>query len=367
MSPITSIKPFYARLGKVGAGYVATAQKGGKTVTFPQKSKTFVFVGDDEQAITEVARVYGGTVEASPQREEEGGSWRVVTKASEIECVLPTDDDRGFDAWFERWGRTKAGANTLLRRCNGTTCLMAVDTQTGELHRDVPCLCDANDLEGADRCRPTTRLNVLIPALAGARGLGVWQVQSRGWGTYRAIAGTLELLRQVGRVAGTPLLLRIEMRQVRTEQDGQAKTFEVPVIELTSRLSFRDAMAARPRMLDLPDAPLPEPDRAAPPLGEIPQPPVQGAATTEPAPAETAGDPSQEPAPPLDGPLNPVTREAAMAGLDAVMARTKKTFQHVRAVARGMFGKALEALTPAEIQAVADEVNAHATSEASKR
>ena len=257
----------YHRLGRVSVGYMAVKMENGEPVrrrdnslvTFPRRSDSFVFHTDDRARADEIARVYGGEVAEAVSSDEEGGTWRVITNAREIECILPATDERGFDDWMETWGR-----GGLIRRCNGSVCLIAVDPETGEIKRDVPCVCDALDLKGDDRCDPTTRLNVLMPGLSEAPGLGIWQVQSRGWATHNAIASAIDLMTQVGVTAGVPIVLRIEQRTMRSEsEDGKAKAHSVPVITLDSRLSFAQVLRQRGEIRGM----LPGPDRDPPPLG----------------------------------------------------------------------------------------------------
>lgn len=268
--PIRTVRVLYPRVGRVSLGYMAVRMnrdgtpfigKGGKPVTYPRRSNTFVFHSDTAARLEEVARVFGGKVEPSLAGDVEGGHFRVITRATQVKCFLPAGDERGFDAWFELWG-----ASGLIRRCDGERCQFAVDLDTGEVKRDIPCVCDALDLEGDDRCSPTTRMNIVIPALGRAPGIGVWQVQSRGWGTHRALASTIDLLNQIGRVAMVPMLMKAEIRQTRVVVEGKARTRDIPIITLEAEASFVEMMAHRHEG-EVPA--LPEPDRNIPPIGAV--------------------------------------------------------------------------------------------------
>lgn len=256
---IETIKASYPRVGKISAGYMAAKQTDDRIVTFPARAETLVFSSDDHDRLELMATRLGGTVTPSPDPEVEA-RWRLMSNATQIEVVLPSDGERGWDAWFEHWGESGC-----LRRCDGKTCLFSIDPHSGERQDNIKCLCAALDLEGEDACKPTSRLNVVIPSLLDIPGVGVWQMQSRGRATYAEIEGTLSLLRQLGGIAGVPLVLRIIIRQ-RRDRGGALRTF--PVLTLSIRDSFEQARkrAQEFRSTVHPEA-LPEPDREARPLG----------------------------------------------------------------------------------------------------
>jgi len=229
---IVSSRLYYPRLGRISCGFQASRQSPRGVVTYPSRSDTLVFSSDDRARIEAVASVLGGTVQQSPRPAGADERWFVVTGARELEVLLPSLDDQTWDAWYEAWGQ-----GGLVRRCDGSRCLIAVDPETGERREDVPCVCDAEGLEGDARCRVTARLNVVVPRLSGVvPGIGVWQVVSRGESTYRAIASVVELLRTIVQATGAaavriPLVLRVEERQGR---DSQGRPRRWPVLTLQS-------------------------------------------------------------------------------------------------------------------------------------
>jgi len=229
---IVSSRLYYPRLGRISCGYQTTRQSPKGVVIHPSRSDTLVFSSDDRGRIEAVASVLGGTVQQSPRPAGADERWFAVTGARELEVLLPSLDDQTWDAWYEAWGQ-----GGLLRRCDGVRCLIAINPETGERTEDVPCLCDADGLEGDARCRVTSRLNVLVPRLSGVvPGIGVWQVVSRGESTYRSIASVIALLRALVQATGAaavriPLVLRVEERQGR---DAQGRPRRWPVLALQS-------------------------------------------------------------------------------------------------------------------------------------
>jgi len=259
----------FPRLGRIGVGFMVQAN--GKT--YPTKTKTLVFSSENADRLTEVAAVLGGEVHESPQKEDR---YYVVTPAAELEVMLPTRDALSYDAWFELWG--KGG---LLRKCTGgpqeDACVVAIDPETGERLTDIPCVCRVRGQEGTDReCDPTTRLNVMVPALAQIQGIGVWQVQSRGRHSYQEIAGTIELLRMADAVSGHRLILRVRERMARLEGN---KVVPIPVLTLDSTVSLAELQGEKV-----------EPPKLTPP---VPEGPLGSIREAEPLPTPT-------------GPLGPV-------------------------------------------------------------
>ncbi len=294
--PIRDRRAFFPRLGTVSLGYQTDVKADGTKAKrpFPKRTDTLVFHSDDEETLKVVAEKFGGAVVASLAPEAEGGKWHVVTNAKEADCYIPASDDRGFDANYELWGD-----GGMIRRCDGVTCAYAVVMEEaegkgkGEILRDVPCVCKALAIpEGSEEhCDTTTRLNVILPGLEDAPGVGVWQVQSRGKGTYDAIAGQLAVFSSVvGVVTKVPFYLSVDTRSVRVQDGGEVKSITVPRIRLRTRKSIREtqqlvaamgaAAAAERAALPAPvpgaetaedgEPEAPAPDRTRPPLGGTP-------------------------------------------------------------------------------------------------
>ncbi len=291
--PLTSVRPFYPRLGKISAGYKAAKVEGGKTITFPVRSETLVFRSDDRERLETVAKVLGGDVTPSPDPKTEG-TWRVVTKAKEVEVIVPADDERGWSAMYEYWG-----ASGKLRECDGTRCAFTIDLQTGERREDVPCVCAAQELEGDQACKLTSRLNVFIAALIDAPGLGIWQVESRGVSTFLEIQGAVSFIRSVGAmhaipgsIRGVPLILKIKINEVIHE--GKVRRF--PTLGLVAKQSLKQAFERARALHDRIDgAQIPPPDRETPPLGAALTPEQARAAEEAEAALPALPPPSQAP------------------------------------------------------------------------
>ena len=267
---IKTLRNYFPRLGRIGMGYMTDVKADGTKAKapFPTKSRGFTFHTDERDRAEEIARVFGGKVEEAVSRDEEGGSWRVVTEATELECFALTADESSWDCHLEMWG-----AGGILRRCDGEVASMAVskgpDGKDAVL-RNVPCLCEQEGLPQEARCDATSRLNIVIPALKDVPGIGVWQVQSRGVGTWRAIDGTMMVLEKLGKVARVPLLLKAEYKTVR---GGDGRPRDVPVMRLDSKMSMAEAMRMEANLLEKPPGGViamlpPPPDREQPTIGQ---------------------------------------------------------------------------------------------------
>ena len=260
----TKARTFYPRLGKITAGYMAATQVAGRTIPYPAKTDRFVFRSNDPDILAAVARVFGGLVSPSPDPENEG-RYTVITHARSLDVVLLSDDYRTWECWMEFWAPGHPGC---LRRCNLESCLFIVDPDTGERTEStpdspLPCLCRERGLSDDAACRPTSRLNVFIPALADAPGIGIWQIESRGWATRAAIEGMLRYLKDtVGTWRRIPLTASI---RVVTKHDRTGALRVFPVIVLSSRRSMRQVMALQDLDELIAEAQLPEPDRGRPP------------------------------------------------------------------------------------------------------
>jgi hypothetical protein len=111
---------------------------------------------------------------------------------------------------MELW---KGGTN--VRRCDMTT----VRTPDG----DVPCICAAKGLDGADReCEVITRISVILPRVPG---MGVWRLDTGGWFAATTLPATLQLLGSMSTGAFVPAVLRAEQRSKKERMpDGKVQT-----------------------------------------------------------------------------------------------------------------------------------------------
>jgi hypothetical protein len=165
------------------------------------------------------AQLYGGTVQEWKDAPGEDTQWELFTEAKALRvAVVPTLPVTQF---YEHWS-----AGGCQRRCDGITELLSGDG----------CLCAVEADDPTDfRCKPTTRLSVLLPDLPG---LGVWRVETHGYYGAAELAASAELLSSFGRPMPVALLIdqRSERRPGKPRRD-----YVVPMLD--SRQSFLDLQA----------------------------------------------------------------------------------------------------------------------------
>lgn len=201
-----SILTLQRRLREIGR--IRAGVKGDKGQ--PQKLSTWRLTSDQHDIIAQAADQWGGTVE--PWESPNGAQFQVITETDTLGIVIP--GGQSISQYFELW---KAGG--CERRCDGVT----------ELLSDAPCLCDP-DPELRD-CKPTTRLNVMLPDLSD---LGQWRLEAHGFYAATELAGVADLL-ELASAQFIGARLRLEQRSVK--RPGQTvKRFAVPVIEMDVKL-----------------------------------------------------------------------------------------------------------------------------------
>ena len=161
--PIEGITPRVQEIGRIRMG-----EKGPKGA--PVKLKTFRLTSNDHRVLEAAAALYGGKVAAWPDAPDEG-MWQVVTAAAELDILIP----RSLRSVSQAWELWKGG--TCERRCDG---------RTEELSGN-PCICGPARGSSDDVCDVVTRLSVILPRLPG---LGVWRLDSGGWGAASTIPST---------------------------------------------------------------------------------------------------------------------------------------------------------------------------------
>lgn len=291
-----------SQLGRIRAGEKVV--KDG--VTRPVKLSTFRFTTNSSAAADGVAALYGGTVS-----EWVGGTerYQVTTNTSELDVMVPPGE-RFIRQDYELW--TAAGCT---RRCDGETALLR--SESGE--ETKACICPSDGQERAVQaakglaCKPTTRLNVMLPDLPD---LGVWRLDSHGFYAAVELGGKAELLQQA-RDAGhiLPARLRLEARERRTPGQ-QVRKFMVPVLEIGVTLRELATGAAMTVQQALP----PSPARAITaghtetPAAAAPASPV-GAAAAGPSPSPAQAFADQAAAATTAAQVVEIGRQAAEAGL----------------------------------------------------
>lgn len=209
--PIIDIQKRLVEVGRIRMG-----QKSAKGA--PQKLETFRVTSRDEARVNEIAAVYGGTVQPWAERP---GEFEVVTTTAELPILLLPG--QALSQWYETWS-----AGGCQRRCDGVTDVIS----------DGPCLCDAE--QGDRKCKPTTRLSVMLPEIPG---LGVWRLESHGYYAAVELSATAGMLEQAtARGQMFPARLRIDQRS--QVKDGKTTRYAVPVIDIDVRLP--EALGAGP-------------------------------------------------------------------------------------------------------------------------
>ena len=174
---------------------------------------TFRFTSGAQHLIEEIAALYGG--EVRPWVNEGKHLFEVITAKNIIPIYLPP---QRIDPWYESWGK-----GVCLRRCDGVR-----DT----IH-DRPCDCAFDELGKPSKCKPTTRVNVM---LADVQGLGVWRLETHG------IYAAGEMVQLSERIQGIkmplPARLFLEARDGkkfnREKQKVETLDYNVPVILIDS-------------------------------------------------------------------------------------------------------------------------------------
>lgn len=222
MSPLLDIQRQGQQLGRIRLGMQVTFDKNGKTGTRPVKLECFRFTTNSRTAAEQIAALYGGEV-----RDWVGGTERyeVATTTSELDIMIPPGEAfvrQDYELW------TGAGC---VRRCDGVTARLF--GEGGE--KEAPCVCPPDGKARAaaaaqgDACKPTTRLNVMLPDIVD---LGVWRVDSHGFYAAVELGGKAEFL-QKARDAGRMLPARLRLEPRERKVPGQKpKQFMVPVLEI---------------------------------------------------------------------------------------------------------------------------------------
>lgn len=209
--PIVDLQRQMRELGRIRTGQTVVPERGKPR---PSKLETFRLTSREQSLIEAAAAAYGGTVSA--WRDE----WEVITTSDALEILVPPW--QALSQWYELWS-----AGGCQRRCDGRVMVLT----------DVPCLCpkDPDERRAAasanppTACKPTTRLNVMLPALPD---LGVWRIESHGYYAATELAGAAQILELATR-AGAPLPARLRLDQRSKKVPGQPTNhYAVPVIEV---------------------------------------------------------------------------------------------------------------------------------------
>lgn len=204
-----------AEAGRLRLGMTVPYGDNGKSR--PVRSEVWIFSSHSEELVTAAAGLWGGAVEKWQPLGNGAEQWRVITKTTTIDAILPPGDP--LTQAYEMW--SKGGA---VRRCDSAT----------EQFSGSPCLCIAQfgdtwyEQPKGKVCDTKSRLKVLIPDLPG---LGSYRLETGSFYAADEIAGMVDFIRSaVGDQTLIPVRLRIEPRT--RVAGGETKQFVVPVVEL---------------------------------------------------------------------------------------------------------------------------------------
>lgn len=254
--PILDMQRRMRELGRIRTGEQVDAGNGRKR---PVKLGTFRLTSVSREYIEHAAQVYGGTVK--PWQSPRGPEWETTIESPTLEVIVPPGE--AVDPWYELW---RAGG--CQRRCDGHTNILANEGSGG------PCECPSKPTERmalaakGEACKPTTRLNVMLPALPD---LGVWRLESHSFYAAVELAGTVDTIR-IAAERGVLVRARLRIDQRHVKRPNQPPhDFTVPVLELPDFIANEylpeGAFLGAPRLGQGPAAPPPALP-AGPPLPE---------------------------------------------------------------------------------------------------
>lgn len=255
------------------AGRLRTGIKTGRAM---KAIETWRLTSHDQEAIEQVAAIYGGT----PQPWKDAptpGQWEVITETAELSIVLPPDPLGGTPI-YEAWS-----GGGCQRRCDGVTCQTPTKGPDGTELTDVPCMCVA---KGEMTCTPHTRLSVILPDV---RFGGTWRYESaKSWNVAQELPGMVDLIQSLQERGLTRATLAIEHR--RSVSAGQTKRFTIPVLRVPQSLDQIAAGAARVTALPSADVPQIESGAGSAETSALPMPTDTAVPAGTPPPANPDDD-----------------------------------------------------------------------------
>lgn len=201
MSPIVDLQRRLAEVGRIRTG--DKTEKGA-----PRKLAQFRLTSADATRLQAAADIFGGTVK--PWRD---GEHELYTDTSELPILLLPG--QSLSQWYELW--SGGGAQ---RRCDGQHDVLS----------DGPCRCASET--GDRKCKPTTRLSVMLPDVPG---LGTWRLESHGYYAAVELSATAALL-EAATAQGQILPARLRLEQRTKVEGGQTMRFAVPVLDIDVRV-----------------------------------------------------------------------------------------------------------------------------------
>ena len=173
----------------------------------PTRLEKWRLTSRDQVRLEAAAQAFGGTVRPWEQR---AGEYELYTETDQLPILLLPG--QALSQHYELWEGPQCA-----RRCDGEQ----------EMISDGPCLCDPENRQ----CKPTTRLNVLLPDVPG---LGCWRLDSKGYYAAVELAGVVDLL-EIATSRGILLPARLRIDQRSAKRDGQTLRFGVPTLDIDVR------------------------------------------------------------------------------------------------------------------------------------
>lgn len=219
----------------------------------PERLDTFRLTSGSVELLKTAADLYGGTVAEWKDAPGAGKQYELVTDTDSLPVAVPPG--QALSQWYEMWS-----GGGCQRRCDGER----------EIIEDRACVCSAAGQTQEERdCKPTTRLNVMLPELWD---IGVWRLETHGWYAAVELGGIVPLLEAATQSnVALSAQIRLDQRTVKKAGEKYPRHFAVPVIEVEESLG---ALLSKAGMLNAsrPAAPA----VAAPaPTAALPQPAVR--------------------------------------------------------------------------------------------
>lgn len=204
--PILTLQQRSRELGRIRIGQQVNTGRvndDGEPILRPSKLDRFRLTATSRPLLDRVAGLYGGQVQdwdnnGSPQFE-------VIIAETRLPILVPPQP---ISQYFELWS-----GGGCKRRCDGQT----------ELLKDKPCPCGPDPAKR--KCKPTTRLNVILRDVAG---IGTWRLESHGYYSATELPQVAAFLAHAGTYA--PAWLSLEERKV--VREGKTHRWMVPTIEV---------------------------------------------------------------------------------------------------------------------------------------
>jgi hypothetical protein len=257
-------------IGRIRTGQQVEYERGGRRGKRPARLETFRLTSSDAKMLQRAASVYGGVVEEWPEAPD-GDALQLVTEARELDVLVP--GGQPLSQWMEMWG-----SGGCLRRCTGEE-----ETLSGG-----PCKCPVDPTDRTElatkgeACKPTTRLNLLLPDM----DVGAWLLVSHSYYAAVELPPVVTLLADFASRMHRPVPAKLWIDQRRIKRPNQPpKEFSVPA--LRTPITWAGLLASG-EIAELPALPSQtERVTATLPTGETPL-PDDPQPTTPPPPAKPA-------------------------------------------------------------------------------